>query len=184
MPEPPPPPPDDDRPSTGVRFNEGESQGGPTGLFTVYDGETLKKGDFTFSVAYSNYDREVESVIGLRSRVAAALSYPIAVIALVLLVREKENRFLRFHALQSILMHISFIVVALGWWIIVIAVAAIIAVTNNGEHGGWFGLFSGIIWAVMLIAYAASAIFAGVRAYLGNALRLPLIGNLAEKWSN
>jgi len=28
--------------------------GGPTGLFTVYDGDTIRKGEFTFSVAYSN----------------------------------------------------------------------------------------------------------------------------------
>ncbi len=32
--------------------------GGPTGLFTVYDGQTLRKGEFTFSVAYSNFDRD------------------------------------------------------------------------------------------------------------------------------
>jgi hypothetical protein len=27
-------------------------------LFTIYDGSTLRKGEFTFSVAYSNYDRD------------------------------------------------------------------------------------------------------------------------------
>ncbi|HSS19104.1 MAG TPA: hypothetical protein VLL54_03460, partial [Pyrinomonadaceae bacterium] len=32
--------------------------GGPTGLFTIYDGDTIRKGEFTFSVAYSNYDRD------------------------------------------------------------------------------------------------------------------------------
>ena len=32
--------------------------GGPTGLFTVYDGDTIRRGEFTFSVAYSNYDRD------------------------------------------------------------------------------------------------------------------------------
>lgn len=32
--------------------------GGPTGLFTVYDGQTLRKGEFTFSIAYSNFDRD------------------------------------------------------------------------------------------------------------------------------
>jgi len=36
----------------------GGSPGGPTGLFTVYDGQTLRRGEFTFSVAYSNYDRD------------------------------------------------------------------------------------------------------------------------------
>src|SRR5947207_10980254 len=32
--------------------------GGPTGLFTVYDGDTIRRGEFTFSIAYSNYDRD------------------------------------------------------------------------------------------------------------------------------
>src|SRR5712692_8845840 len=27
-------------------------------MFTIYDGKTLRKGEFTFSVAYSNYDRD------------------------------------------------------------------------------------------------------------------------------
>jgi hypothetical protein len=31
---------------------------GPTGLFTVYDGQTLRRGEFTFSIAYSNFDRD------------------------------------------------------------------------------------------------------------------------------
>ena len=36
----------------------GGPEGGPTGLFTIYDGSTLRKGEFTFSIAYSNYDRD------------------------------------------------------------------------------------------------------------------------------
>ena len=36
----------------------GGPEGAATGLFTIYDGSTLRKGEFTFSVAYSNYDRD------------------------------------------------------------------------------------------------------------------------------
>jgi hypothetical protein len=32
--------------------------GGPTGLFTVYDGQTLRRGEWTLSLAYSNFDRD------------------------------------------------------------------------------------------------------------------------------
>jgi predicted amidohydrolase YtcJ len=31
-------------------------EGGPTSIFTTYDGDTIRKGEFTFSVAYSNYE--------------------------------------------------------------------------------------------------------------------------------
>jgi hypothetical protein len=36
--------------------------GGPTGLFTVYDADTIRRGEFTFSIAYSNYDRDPGNV--------------------------------------------------------------------------------------------------------------------------
>src|SRR5438270_139306 len=40
----------------------GGPPGGPTGLFTIYDGDTIRKGEFTFSIAYSNYDRDPGNV--------------------------------------------------------------------------------------------------------------------------
>src|SRR5881392_2804209 len=45
-------------PSVGT----GGPEGGPTGLFTIYDGDTLRKGEFTFSIAYSNFDRDPGNV--------------------------------------------------------------------------------------------------------------------------
>lgn len=41
-------------PSVGT----GGPEGGPTGLFTIYDGSTIRRGEFTFSIAYSNFDRD------------------------------------------------------------------------------------------------------------------------------
>jgi len=40
----------------------GGPEGGGTGLFTIYDGSTIRKGEFTFSVAYSNFDRDPGNV--------------------------------------------------------------------------------------------------------------------------
>src|SRR5436190_13743956 len=40
----------------------GGSEGGPTGLFTIYDCQSLWKVEFTFSVAFSNYDRDPGNV--------------------------------------------------------------------------------------------------------------------------
>ncbi|MEJ7624598.1 MAG: hypothetical protein WKF34_11460 [Pyrinomonadaceae bacterium] len=47
----------DDR-NTAPTFGTGGPAGGPTGLFTVYDGQTLRKGEYTLSFAHSNYDRD------------------------------------------------------------------------------------------------------------------------------
>jgi len=48
--------------NTTSTVGTGGPVGGPTGLFTVYDGQTLRKGEYTFSAAYSNYDRDPGNV--------------------------------------------------------------------------------------------------------------------------
>jgi hypothetical protein len=53
--------PDDPR-NQSPAVGTGGSEGGPTGLFTIYDGSTLRRGEFTFSIAYSNYDRDPGNV--------------------------------------------------------------------------------------------------------------------------
>lgn len=49
---------DSDPRNTAPTVGTGGPVGGPTGLFTVYDGQTLRKGEYTFSAAYSNFDRD------------------------------------------------------------------------------------------------------------------------------
>jgi K319L-like, PKD domain len=49
--------PDDPR-NQSPTVGTGGPPGGPTGLFTIYDGSTLRKGEYTFTIAYSNYDRD------------------------------------------------------------------------------------------------------------------------------
>lgn len=54
--------PDSDPRNSAPTVGTGGPPGGPTGLFTIYDGWTLRKGEFTFSAAYSNYDRDPGNV--------------------------------------------------------------------------------------------------------------------------
>jgi len=56
------PRPENDPRNQSPSVGTGGPEGGPTGLFTIYDGSTLRKGEFTFSVAYSNYDRDPGNV--------------------------------------------------------------------------------------------------------------------------
>src|SRR5438552_17242648 len=50
--------PENDPRNQAPTVGTGGTPGGPTGLFTLYDGDTLRKGEFTFSIAYSIYDRD------------------------------------------------------------------------------------------------------------------------------
>ncbi len=129
-----------------------------------------------------------KSSIGLDGNLAAALGYPIGIIAIICLIMEKENRFVKFHALQSILLHVGFIVVAIAVWIIgivlLVAGAAASAASGSGAAGGIVGMLFGLIWLVVIVAYIGGLIFAAVKAYGGNYFKLPVIGNMAEKFAN
>lgn len=48
--------------NTAPTVGTGGPMGGPTGLFTVYDSSTLRKGEYTFGFALSNYDRDPGNV--------------------------------------------------------------------------------------------------------------------------
>ena len=54
--------PEKDNRNTAPTVGTGGPPGGPTGLFTIYDGSTLRAGEFTFSAAFSNYDRDPGNV--------------------------------------------------------------------------------------------------------------------------
>ena len=128
-----------------------------------------------------------KSALGLDGNLAAALGYPIGIIAIISLIMEKENRFVKFHALQSILLHVGFIVVVIAVWIIgvVIAIAGIAAAaaTNSGALGGLAGMLFGLIWLVVIVAYLGGLIFAAVKSYQGVEFKLPIVGNMAEKFA-
>lgn len=129
-----------------------------------------------------------KSALGLEGNLAAALGYPIGIIAIICLIMEKENRFVKFHALQSILLHVGFIVVAIAVWIIgvVLLFAGMAAsmATNSGAAGGLVGMLFGLIWLVVIVAYIGGLIFAAVKSYGGAYFKLPVIGNMAEKFAN
>lgn len=50
--------PESDPRNIAPTVGTGGPVGGPTGLFTVYDGQTLRRGEWTISAAWSNYDRD------------------------------------------------------------------------------------------------------------------------------
>ena len=54
--------PESDPRNLSPAVGTGGPEGGPTGLFTIYDAQTIRKHEFTFSVAYSNYDRDPGNV--------------------------------------------------------------------------------------------------------------------------
>src|SRR5262245_40360113 len=126
-----------------------------------------------------------QSSLGLAPNVAAALSY-IWIVGLILFFIEKENKFVRFHAMQSVLYGITWTVVMTVLAIInaIIAIVAGVASTAAGDPGIislLISLISMIIWLVIPLIYLGGLILGAVKAYQNTKFKFPIIGNMAEK---
>lgn len=106
-----------------------------------------------------------------------AFAYFTFVPAIVLLVVEpfKSNRYVRFHALQSVYLAVA--VIAYGILLrLVIAVLAFIP---------WAGFFlGGLVAVISALAVFILWLVLVVKALLGERFQAPLIGGLAEKGAN
>ena len=111
----------------------------------------------------SKVDLEVQKTSsGIDQKVAGLLCYLLWVVtAVIMLLIEKENRFVRFHAMQSILISIVLFVISFTFAFIPII--------------GWvLGLFMTPITFILWI-------FMMYKAYNGDWIKLPIIGDMAEK---
>lgn len=126
---------------------------------------------------------------GLDPKVAAALSY-IWIVGLIFFFIEKENKYIRFHALQSILFGIANSILM----VVLIVVAMILSFISLGASvtiGGVIGfVISLLVWLVWLLfalvglGLFLGLIFAAIKAYQGEKFKLPFIGNMAENIVN
>ena len=99
---------------------------------------------------------------GLQENVAGLLCYlGWWVTGIIFLVVEKENKFVRFHAWQSIF--------AFGAWFVVSLVLGFI-----------IPFIAFIIWPLGVVLW----IVLMLKAYQGGKVMLPVVGKLAEQYSN
>ena len=103
--------------------------------------------------------------IGLDENIAGLLCYVLGwVSGVVFLIIEQENKLVRYHAFQSIIVFgiltIAGVILGLIPWI-------------GGFFSAIIGILSFILWIVLM-----------VKAYQGTKYKLPWAGNLAEKWAS
>jgi uncharacterized membrane protein len=102
-----------------------------------------------------------KSSTGLNTNVAGLLCYlGWWLTGLIFFLIEKENKTIRFHAMQSI---ITFVAVT-----ILMIIFGFIPVLNF-----IFPILVFVLWIILM-----------VKAYQGKMIKLPLVGNLADKYSN
>ncbi|HSD67175.1 MAG TPA: DUF4870 domain-containing protein [Vicinamibacteria bacterium] len=116
--------------------------------------------------------------LGLEPNIAGLLCYVPCCIGLVFSVVaaivEKQSRFVRFHAFQSLLLHGVFIVL----WIAITGVQIGLGVVGLGAVSLLVQLLS---WVVG-IALLGLAILLMIKANGGEEFELPVIGPMARQW--
>lgn len=100
--------------------------------------------------------------LGLEENIAGALCYLLGwLTGIIFFIFEKDNKFVKFHAMQSI---VTFLPLHVLIWIL------LIIPFFGWILGGLLGLLSLILWIVLMI-----------KAYQGEKFKLPVVGDIAEK---
>lgn len=117
-----------------------------------------------------------KSSTGLDANVAAALTY-LPVIAIVFLVIEKGSRFVKFHAVQSLLMCVAF-------FVLYFALTVVGFVLGQIPVLGFIVSFALIfVWLALGLGAFVVWILALIKAFQGEKWKLPYIGDIADAQS-
>lgn len=129
-----------------------------------------------------------KSVFGLDPNVAAGLAYlPVCfchlIVSIGILATDRTNKLARFHAVQSLLLSGS-IVAAYIICIIVVAIFMVLGAVANSGIMVFLALIPYGFLLLFVLAALVGLIISCIKAFQGEIFKLPVIGNLADKWSN
>jgi len=128
------------------------------------------------------------SFMNLDSNVGAMLCYILnfvcclgLVLSIIFVITEKENRFVKFHAVQSLFL--AALQIACG--IVIGILGLIVTMVLNMIHMELLGYllilgFRFVLFAIFLVLW----IMAGIKAYGGQWYKLPIVGEFAWKTVN
>lgn len=124
-----------------------------------------------------------KSSTGLDENVASLLAYLFQFLGgLIFFLIEKDSRFVRFHAVQSMLLSGVFWVGMIGLWILSFVLALIV-----GQISGLLGSLVWVLMTLLELVLAAACLIGFVlcmiKAYQSQYFKLPVLGNFAEKFS-
>ncbi|MBK7996988.1 MAG: DUF4870 domain-containing protein [Blastocatellia bacterium] len=154
-----------------------------------YDGQYQQPYQQQYDPNYQQYDPNQQPVkqgidlneikVNFDPKIASVLSYVLFFISglYFFFTTEKENRFVRFHAMQSILFSAAWVIVFFVSNIIIISISGFFAVIGLSFMLKLVGVFSNLI----TLGLVATWIYSMYQAYQGHYWKLPVIGDMAEK---
>jgi uncharacterized membrane protein len=115
--------------------------------------------------------------LGVAPNVGGLLCYAPCCIGLIFsivaVIVEKESRFLRFHAFQSLFFHAAMIVLGIGFQILNLVI---------GMISGVLALIFSIVVMLLGLVFLFAQILLMVKAYNNEEYELPTLGQLARKY--
>lgn len=126
---------------------------------------------------------EPEIVGGLDENVAGALTYLFGFISgLVFFLAEGDNRFVRFHAVQSMV----FSGLIIGMYIAVSVIGTVLTTVMFASSSTFFigsivSLLLGLVWLGLAVGGFGLWVYLMVKAYQGATTRLPIAAGIADK---
>ena len=124
-----------------------------------------------------------KSAIGLDGNLAAALGYPIGILGLINFIIEKQNKFVKFHGIQSVLYSVGIWVAFTVLWIVLMILGLILSAISSSLGLLVWGLIS-LLGLVAFLVWFGGLLFFAYKAYQGQMFKLPVVGDLSEKLAN
>lgn len=124
-----------------------------------------------------------KSALGLDGNVTTLIGYLIPLVALILIFIEKDNKFVRFHSFQSVFWAGVSVVGLIAILIVGVILGFIVGVASETLAMVVWGLTM-LLYVGIFFAYFGGLIYGAIKSYGGNMTKLPVIGNIAEKYSN
>lgn len=124
-----------------------------------------------------------KTALGLDANIGALICYVGNLVcalgliySIIVIVTDKENKLARFHAFQSVLLSVAGVVIA----VVMQVITGVLAAADMGIVAMLFGL----IYLVFALGLFIAVIFTAIKAFQGQLFKLPVIGDLADGWSN
>ena len=125
----------------------------------------------------------------MEPNISAGLGYLFSIVAIIFFFIEKQNRFVKFHTAQAILLAIAYLVL-FGLWFVAFTVvilgsaaSASSDVTTANAIAGFGTILLVLCIGAVALVYLALWIWGMVAAFSGRVVKFPLIGAIAERWA-
>ncbi|HEX8194685.1 MAG TPA: DUF4870 domain-containing protein [Pyrinomonadaceae bacterium] len=128
-----------------------------------------------------------KTALGLDANVGALICYlgnlvcALGLIySIVVIVTDKTNKLTRFHAFQSVLLTVAGIVIGIPLYIIMF-----VGIFIDAQIGApLLTMIMSLVLMIFGLAMFVLTVLAAIKAFQGQIYKVPLIGNLADKYSN